>query len=115
MDIVDAAAEESSTNLHISIFVTCLCDAAAVPAVPDSAATATRVDVHQLLARVLSPVLVEDDVEDGSKSEAGAEQVVCQGVGCASGPESLTRRPRGSHLGSQRGGQIRACAWEASG
>ena len=92
MDIAEAAADESSLDLHISIFVTCLCDPAAVPAIPNSIVTITRPDVHQLLSRMLSPALVEDDGEDSGKREAGAEQVVCQGgVGvCASGPESMT-------------------------
>jgi hypothetical protein len=64
-----------------------------MPAIPNSIVkTSPRPDVHQLLARMLSPPLVEDDVEDESEREA-AERVVCQGgVGvCASGPESLTR------------------------
>jgi len=97
MDIADAVAEESSLDLHISIFVTCVCDGAeaAVPAIPNSiVTTSTRPDVYQLLARILSPALVEEDVEDKSERGAGAaEQVVCQGgVGvCASGPGNLTR------------------------
>ena len=96
MDIAEVAAEESSLDLHISIFVTCLCDAAeaAAPAIPNSIVTTTRPDVHQLLARMLSPALVEEDVEDESEREAGAaERAVCRGgVGvCASGPENLTR------------------------
>jgi ferric-chelate reductase len=95
MDIAEAAAEESTLDLHISIFVTCQCDAAdAMPAIPNSVITSQRPDVHQLLARMISPAVVEDDVEDKSKRESGAEErVVCQGgVGvCASGPESLTR------------------------
>lgn len=93
MDIADAAAEESSLDLRISIFVTCLCDTPALPVIPNSTVTTTRPDLHQLLARILSPALVEDDVEDESKRQAGDERMVCQGgVGvCASGPESLTR------------------------
>ena len=99
MDIAEAAAEEPTFDLHISIFVTCLCDGAdamPAPAIPNSIVASTRPDVHQLLVRMLSPALVEEDVEDKSKRESGTEaeeQVVCQGgVGvCASGPESLTR------------------------
>jgi ferric-chelate reductase len=93
MDIADAAAEESSLDLHISIFVTCLCDTPALPAIPNSTVTTTRPDVYQLLAHILSPALVEDDVEDESERKAGDKRMVCQGgVGvCASGPESLTR------------------------
>lgn len=89
MDIAEAAAEEPSLDLHISIFVTCLCDAAdAIPEIPNSVVTCTRPDVRQLLAGMLPA----EDVEDENKREAGVERVVCQGgVGvCASGPESLT-------------------------
>jgi ferric-chelate reductase len=93
IDIADAAAEESSLDLHISIFVTCLCDTPALPAIPNSTVTTTRPDLYQLLARILSPALVEDDVEDESMRQVGDKRVVCQGgVGvCASGPESLAR------------------------
>ncbi len=93
MDIAGAAAGESSLDLQISIFVTCLCDAPALPAIPNSTVTTARPDMHQLLARMLSPALVEDAVEDESMRKADVERVVCQGgVGvCASGPESLTR------------------------
>jgi ferric-chelate reductase len=62
-----------------------------MPPIPNCVITKTRLDIYQLLARMVSPTTVEDDVEDESK--AGAERVICQGgVGvCASGPESLTR------------------------
>ena len=91
MDIADAAAEESSLDLHISIFVTCLCDEPALPAIPNSTVVTTRPDMYKLLGRMLSPALVEDNVED--ENEGGDKRVVCKGgVGvCASGPESLTR------------------------
>jgi len=93
MDIADAAAEESSLDLHISIFVTCLCDMPTLPAIPNSTVATTRPDVYQLLARIISPPLAENDVEDESRRKAGDGRVVCQGgVGvCASGPEALTR------------------------
>lgn len=89
-DIADAVAD-TSLDLHITIFVTCSCDPLTVPPIPNSTIKTTRPDVFQLLARMLSPTLAEDDTED--ESRASAEQVVCQGgVGvCASGPESLTR------------------------
>ena len=92
MDIADAAAEESSLDLHISIFVTCQCGTPELPAIPYSTVTTTRPDMYKLLARIVSP-WVEDDIEDESKGKADDERVVCQGgVGvCVSGPESLTR------------------------
>lgn len=90
MDIANAAAG-SSLDLHISIFVTCLCDPEAVPPIPNSITTIVRPDVHRLLEHVLSPPPADGDVEGESRSAA---QAVTDrgGVGvCASGPESLTR------------------------
>jgi ferric-chelate reductase len=90
MDIADAAAD-SSLDIHISIFVTCLCEPEAVPQIPNSIVTMTRPDVHRLLARILSPTSAVNNVQDESRESA--KQVVSQGgVGvCASGPESLAR------------------------
>lgn len=89
MDIADAAAG-SSLDLHISIFVTCLCEPEAAPLIPNSIVTSMRPDVHHLLVRILSPTSVVDGLEDESKKSV--EHVVGRGgVGvCASGPESLT-------------------------
>lgn len=93
MDIANAAAD-SSLDLHISIFVTCLCDPEAVPPIPNSTTTIIRPDVHRLLEQVLSPHPADGDVEGESESRGAgqAEAVTGQGgVGvCASGPESLT-------------------------
>jgi hypothetical protein len=92
MDIAEAAAN-SSLGLHISIFTTCDCKAVDIPPIPNSVITnaGTRPDVYQLLSRIVSRTMVEDDVDDESK--AISEGVISQGgVGvCASGPESLTR------------------------
>ena len=110
MDIADAAAEESSLDLHISIFVTCLCTTPALPAIQNSTVTDTRPDVYQLLAHIVSPTLVEEDVEDESNRKASDERVDCQGgVGvCASGPESLTREAANAvaRLGSVHGRRV---------
>ena len=93
MDIANAAAD-SSLDLHISIFVTCLCDPEAVPPIPNSTTTIVRPDVHRLLEQVLFPPPADGDVEGESESRGAgkAEAVTGQGgVGvCASGPESLT-------------------------
>ncbi|KAH9041888.1 iron reductase [Lactarius deliciosus] len=89
MDIANAAAD-SSLDLHISIFVTCLCDPEAVPPIPNSITTLVRPDVHRLLAHVLSPPLADGDVE--GESGSSVQRATRGGVGvCASGPESLTR------------------------
>ena len=94
MDIANVAAN-SSLDLHISIFVTCLCDPEAVPPIPNSITTIVRPDVHRLLEQVLSPPPVDGDVEGESESRgAGRAQTITGrgGVGvCASGPESLTQ------------------------
>ena len=84
-------ATGSSLDLHISIFVTCLCEPETVPPIPKSIVTATRPDVHHLLARMLSPTLEVNDVDDES-GERDKHAIGQGGVGmCASGPESLTR------------------------
>jgi len=110
VDIADAAAEEPTLDLHISIFVTCPCDEPELPAIPNSTVTTTRPDVHQLLARMVSPALVEDDMEDESRRKAGNHRVVCQGgvAVCASGTESLTREAANAvaRLGSVHGRRV---------
>ncbi|KAI0295169.1 iron reductase [Multifurca ochricompacta] len=79
MDIANTAAE-SSLDLHISIFVTCLCDPEAVPPLPNSIVTIIRPNVEQLLSQVLRVKMMW-------RMGTGRG-----GVGvCASGPESLTR------------------------
>ncbi|KAH9169184.1 iron reductase [Lactarius sanguifluus] len=89
MDIANAAAD-SSLDLHISIFVTCLCDPEAVPPIPNSITTLVRPDVHRLLGRVLSSPPADGDVE--GESGGSVQKATRGGVGvCASGPESLTR------------------------
>jgi ferric-chelate reductase len=90
LDIAEMAVD-SSLDLHITIFVTCLCQPETVPPIPKSIVMTTRPDVHHLLARMLSPTPEVNDVDDESWERD--KPVVGQGgVGmCASGPESLTR------------------------
>ena len=92
MDIANAAAG-SSLDLHISIFVTCLCVPEAVPPIPNSITTIVRPDVHRLLSDLISPPPADGDVESESGASAQwAGAIGRGGVGvCASGPESLTR------------------------
>ncbi|KAI0270454.1 iron reductase [Gloeopeniophorella convolvens] len=89
MDIAHTAAG-SSLDLHISIFVTCLCNPEAVPPIPNSEVTIVRPDVHQILAQMLSSP-AEDDVEDEGKASGGRLAVPGGVAVCASGPESLAR------------------------
>jgi ferric-chelate reductase len=85
MDIATALAGSSSLDLHISIFVTCLCDPEAVPPIPNSVVTMERPSAQQLLNDMITPPV--DGVVDGLRW-AG----LGGGLGvCASGPSDLTR------------------------
>ncbi|KAG2139838.1 iron reductase [Suillus bovinus] len=91
---IATAASNSTIDLHISIFVTCLCNPEAVPHIPNSIVTLSRPSVQDLL---------KDFVSLSSSSEKeGSIEISCDesqtslhsggGVAvCASGPESLTR------------------------
>jgi len=87
MDLANAASG-TSLDLHISIFVTCLCNPEAVPAFPNSIVTLERPVVRDILHKLITP--------PGVGSGEGPEQTlhwagVGGGVGvCASGPDSLT-------------------------
>lgn len=91
---IATAASNSSIDLHISIFVTCLCDPEAVPHIPNSIVTLSRPSIKDLLKDFisLSPSSEkEDSVEirfDRSEKSHGLGGGVAV---CASGPESLTR------------------------
>jgi ferric-chelate reductase len=89
---IATAASNSSIDLHISIYVTCLCDPEAVPAIPNSVVMLSRPSVHGLLASFINlPCEREDSIETQSdeiqewKHSGGGVAV------CASGPESMTR------------------------
>lgn len=91
---IATAASNSTIDLHISIFVTCLCDPEAVPHIPNSIVTLSRPSVKVLLKDFisLSPSSEkEDSVEtrfDRTQESHGSGGGVAV---CASGPESLTR------------------------
>ena len=121
MDIATAAATSSSSptplDLHISIYVTCLCNPEAVPAIPNSDVTIKRPSVYQVLDELTSfsritsttsSLRASDAKNDASSdfdiegsAECANSEGVCQklseireggGVAvCASGPGSLTR------------------------
>jgi hypothetical protein len=89
---IATAASNSSIDLHISIFVTCLCDPEAVPTIPNSIVALSRPSIRDLLTDVIRlPSEKEDSIETRSdeiqewKHSGGGVAV------CASGPESLTR------------------------
>ena len=55
MDIANTVAPSPSLDLHISIFVTCLCDPSAVPPIPNSDVTVFRPSVTELLRELVTP------------------------------------------------------------
>jgi len=85
MDIATVVAECPSLNLHVSIFVTCLCDPEAIPPIPNSVVTMERPSTHQLLNYMITPPV--DDAVDGLRWVG-----LGGGLGiCASGPSKLTK------------------------
>jgi len=85
MDIAAVVAGCPSLDLHVSIFVTCLCDPEAVPSIPNSVVTMERPSARQILNDMITPPA--DDT-------AGGLRWVGLGGGlgvCASGPSELTR------------------------
>ena len=84
-DIAAVVAGCPSLDLHVSIFVTCLCDPEAVPSIPNSVVTMERPSVHQLLDYMVTP-----------PAETAVDGLRWVGLGgglgiCASGPSELTR------------------------
>ena len=85
MDIASVAAGCPSLDIHVSIFVTCLCDPEAVPQIPNSVVTMERPSTYQLLNDMITPPV--DDAADGLRWVG-----LGGGLGvCASGPSELTR------------------------
>jgi len=85
MDIATVVSGCPSLDLHISTFVTCLCDPEAVPPIPNLVVTMERPTAHQLLDDMITPPA------DGA---VGGLRWVGTGGGlgvCASGPIELTR------------------------
>lgn len=116
MDIANTAAG-TSLELHVSIFVTCLCNPEAVPPIPNSVVTIERPSVHGLLTDlVTSPDsrMSSLDVESGAEKETSTSvQLKWVGLGggvgvCASGPESLTREAQNAvaRMGMSRGMEL---------
>lgn len=118
MDIATATAATSTTStpldLHISIYVTCLCNPEAVPPIPNSDVTLVRPSVYRVLDELtsfpptptksslaVSSTLKDDaasdiDIEDSAESNTSERKLseIREGGSvavCASGPSSLTR------------------------
>ncbi|KAI0691823.1 iron reductase [Cytidiella melzeri] len=107
MDIANASAG-SSLDIHFSIYVTCLCNPEAVPAIPNSEVNIYRPSVGKMLRELVTAPARGDAGE--KVSEAKLEWVgLGGGVGvCASGPEGLIRETQNAvaKMGALRGVQL---------
>jgi len=81
-------AAQSTLDLHISIFVTCLCDPEAVPVIPNCDVKLERPSAYSLLCEVTanSPGSSLESAKGNTSPVHGGGVAVC-----ASGPVSLTR------------------------
>ena len=81
-------AQNSSIDLHISVFVTCLCNPESIAPIPNCTVTLERPSVGRMM-----DLLLEDKDEIPHKQHG-------QGLALAiSGPESLTREARNAVAG----------------
>lgn len=112
-----AASPSSSLDLHISIFVTCLCNPEAIPPIPNSDVSIDRPSVHKLLDELFTPPSSPSETDNDSEIGEGIANTSAKlkwvglggGVGiCACGPESLTREAANAvaRLGMLRGVEL---------
>ena len=89
------AAAKSSIDLHITIYITCLCEPEKVPIIPNCDIFVDRPSMRAILAGLVSPSAAE--VSPAAKSKRIGSG---GGVGvCAAGPESLIRDARNAVAG----------------
>jgi len=133
MDIANMAALSSTSanpiDLHISIYVTCLCNPEAVPPIPNCDVTIIRPSIYRVLLNLTTPPNHTPKIDDPSSSPSSEppekrQSVVTEteeemnlgpklpwvkdGGGlavCASGPESLTREASNAVARVQISGQ----------
>lgn len=119
MDIANVAAG-TSLDLHISVFVTCLCNPEAIPPIPNSSVTIIRPSIHTLLNDLLTPPTSNlsksasiDIEEDAGEKFSESPKLNWVGLGggvavCASGPETLTREAHNAvaKIGMTRGVEL---------
>lgn len=109
-DIANTAVN-CSIDLHISIFVTCLCDPEAVPLILNCDMALARPSIYTLLQDLTGPRSVSSSsVEEDGKQLHDMERIETSshvgGVAvCASGPASLTTEAQNAvaRLGVMRG------------
>lgn len=123
--IANTASQSSSFDLHISIFVTCICNPDAIPPIPNSDVTIFRPSVTAILRELTTPPSAASEVVASSSASSLDEDVeelgekavrsklpwlgLGGGVGvCASGPESLIREAQNAvaKLGVMRGREV---------
>ncbi|KIJ64231.1 hypothetical protein HYDPIDRAFT_112190 [Hydnomerulius pinastri MD-312] len=109
MDIAKTAAG-TSIDLHISVYVTCLCDPEAIPPIPNCDVTITRPSVYRLLHDLTAYPSSSSLHSTDDETKTSTEQSDCIGRGgglavCASGPESLTTEAQNAvaRLGMMKG------------
>ncbi|KIK93307.1 hypothetical protein PAXRUDRAFT_522232 [Paxillus rubicundulus Ve08.2h10] len=108
MDIANTASR-SSLYLHISIFVTCLCDTESIVHIPNCDVIMARPKVDGLLWDLTNPASSSaSSVEEQAEKSTTQSDWVGRGGGvavCASGPESLTTAAQNAvaRLGLSRG------------
>ncbi|KAG1827895.1 hypothetical protein EV424DRAFT_1554993 [Suillus variegatus] len=112
---IATAASNNTIDLHISIFVTCLCNPEAVTHVPNSIVTLSRLSIQDLLKDFIS-LPPSSEKEDSIETRCDESQKL-MGLGggiavCASGPESLTRDAQNAdaRLGLTMGMYVRGIA-----
>ncbi|KAK0450521.1 iron reductase [Desarmillaria tabescens] len=105
MDITNVAGRPGSTlDVHVSIYVTCLCNPDAVPSIPNSDVIFERPGFGKVLGDLVTPP-PPDDEEEKKLSWVG----LGGGVGvCVCGPESLIREASNAvaRLGMTRSGEL---------
>lgn len=127
--IANTAAASSTLDLHISIFVTCICNPDAVPPIPNSDVTIFRPSVTSILRELTTPPsaacddaaslssLTSSAAEHADMEELAEKAVKCKlpwaGLGggvavCASGPETLIRESQNAvaKLGVMKGREL---------
>ncbi|KAF7980532.1 hypothetical protein HWV62_37663 [Athelia sp. TMB] len=114
MDIA-TAAQNSSIEVHISVYVTCLCDPDTISPIPNCHITVGRPSVSALIDDLMvssAPSSSSSAVDVESKGKSGGHQEASSGSGsvavCASGPESLTREAQNAvaRVGPRRAGRL---------
>ncbi|KAJ7590895.1 hypothetical protein C8J56DRAFT_782506 [Mycena floridula] len=128
MQIAQKAAQSDTLDLHISIYVTCLCDPEAIPPIPNCDVTIIRPAIHKVLKSLLTPPANpkldagrkgssdEDIAEEAAAARNISHKLTWVGLGgglavCAAGPETMTREAsnavaRIDIMNSLKGGEL---------